>query len=332
MLLRLPARRAARRALAGVPRRRARRRASPSPRELPVLDETALAERRCAQRRAARRRGRPSVPSPSRTSSQSSAGSRSTSARSRKLVVDAPVVLAPGERRHDPLAAPAATPPRAASRSSRRRPPPRRSSAAAPPRSSQVSTKATSDDSRRRRRTRVAATSANAPTYAEVHAPAAGARSGRGWRPPAAGRRAEGADARFAASRLAKIAPKSETPIEPPICRKSVEPEVATPSSSYGHRVLGGEDEHLHRHPEPEAEHDHVRAPSARRASSTPIPREEVHRQRHQRRPDDRERLVAAEAADQLPAADRGHEQAGHHRRQQRAPTRVGLWPLTIWR
>jgi hypothetical protein len=38
--------------------------------------------------------------------------------------------------------------------------------------------------------------------------------------------------ARFAASRLAKIAPKSETPIEPPTCRKSVEPDVATPRSS----------------------------------------------------------------------------------------------------
>ena len=36
------------------------------------------------------------------------------------------------------------------------------------------------------------------------------------------------------ASRLAKIAPKIETPIEPPIWRNSVEPEVATPSILYG--------------------------------------------------------------------------------------------------
>ena len=32
-------------------------------------------------------------------------------------------------------------------------------------------------------------------------------------------------------SRLTKIVPKSATPIEPPICRDSVDPEVATPSS-----------------------------------------------------------------------------------------------------
>ena len=33
------------------------------------------------------------------------------------------------------------------------------------------------------------------------------------------------------ASWFAKIAPKAATPIEPPIWRKSVAPEVATPSS-----------------------------------------------------------------------------------------------------
>ena len=42
------------------------------------------------------------------------------------------------------------------------------------------------------------------------------------------------ASARLLASWLAKIAPKTETPIEPPTCRKSVDPEVATPSCSYG--------------------------------------------------------------------------------------------------
>ena len=35
-------------------------------------------------------------------------------------------------------------------------------------------------------------------------------------------------------SRFAKIAPKIETPTAPPIWRKSVEPDVATPSISYG--------------------------------------------------------------------------------------------------
>ena len=40
-----------------------------------------------------------------------------------------------------------------------------------------------------------------------------------------AGRRA----ASSSTSLLAKIAPNAETPIEPPTCRKSVEPEVATP-------------------------------------------------------------------------------------------------------
>ena len=36
-------------------------------------------------------------------------------------------------------------------------------------------------------------------------------------------------EASSCASRFAKIAPKTETPIEPPIWRKSVEPDVATP-------------------------------------------------------------------------------------------------------
>ncbi len=42
------------------------------------------------------------------------------------------------------------------------------------------------------------------------------------------------AAASSAASRLAKIAPKTATPTEPPTWRNSVDPEVATPSSSYG--------------------------------------------------------------------------------------------------
>jgi len=36
------------------------------------------------------------------------------------------------------------------------------------------------------------------------------------------------------AKRFAKIAPKIETPTAPPIWRNNVEPDVATPSISYG--------------------------------------------------------------------------------------------------
>ena len=52
----------------------------------------------------------------------------------------------------------------------------------------------------------------------------------------------------------------------------------------------------------------------------------------HERGADDRERLVAAEAADQLAAEDRGDEQAAHQRQSAADRSSVGLWPLTTWR
>ena len=69
-----------------------------------------------------------------------------------------------------------------------------------------------------------------------------------------------------AASREVMIAPKIATPNEPPIWRKNVADEVATPISRGEHGVLHGEHEHLHHDAEAEAEHEHAeRDPPVRR-------------------------------------------------------------------
>jgi hypothetical protein len=64
---------------------------------------------------------------------------------------------------------------------------------------------------------------------------------------------------------LAKMAPKMATPIEPPIWRKRVEPELATPRYFVVDGVLGGEHEHLDDQPEAEPEHEHGGAGHQRR-------------------------------------------------------------------
>ena len=182
------------------------------------------------------------------------------------------------DRAEDALELVVASSRRAAMRSSRR--PPRRAPSArsGTSRSSQVSRNASDRDRRSRRGTPAAAPAANASTYGawtarrqvlddrgvrrrrDVHARAAGARRARG------------------ASRFAKIAPNTDTPIEPPIWRKSVEPEVATPRQLVVDRVLGGEHEHLHHHPEPEAEHEHVDAPRVQIGVDDAEPREQEQR------------------------------------------------------
>ena len=106
----------------------------------------------------------------------------------------------------------------------------------------------------------------------------------RRGRKPIERRRVERADTgrrslareRMSSSRLVKIAPRIAVPTEPPIERNSVAPEVATPSSSYGDRVLHGEHEHLHHHAEPEAEHEHV----DRGAAAVLVPASIVRQQR----------------------------------------------------
>ena len=66
--------------------------------------------------------------------------------------------------------------------------------------------------------------------------------------------------ARCLASWFANTAPNAATPIEPPTCRKSVEPGRRHAEVLVVDRVLRGEHEHLQHHPEPEAEHEHVDA------------------------------------------------------------------------
>ena len=59
--------------------------------------------------------------------------------------------------------------------------------------------------------------------------------------------------ARFAARRLAKIAPKRAIPIEPPICRNRIDPDGGDAHQLLVDRVLDGEHQHLHDHPDPDA-------------------------------------------------------------------------------
>ena len=149
-----------------------------------------------------------------------------------ELVVDAPAVLAPRERRHDPLQLGqrfGLAGHREALGDALR---PRRSCAAAP-RAAASSAGTRRARHRLPRRTPAAAT--RRTRRCRPRAPrAAAARRAPDSRLAAAGRPGGSALATFVASRLAKIAPKIETPIEPPTWRKSVEPEVATPSCSYG--------------------------------------------------------------------------------------------------
>ena len=85
-----------------------------------------------------------------------------------------------------------------------------------------------------------------------------------------------------------------------------------------GHGVLDGEDEHLHDEPEAETEHEHVGGGGGN-ARAGIHQREEVEPDDHDRRADDRVDLVAARACDQLAGADRGDQQASHHRQQLQA-------------
>ena len=98
-------------------------------------------------------------------------------------------------------------------------------------------------------------------------------------------------------------------------------------------RVLGGEHEHLHDETEAEPENDHVAGDDERRGVGVDGG-EQPEPEGRERRPCDRERPVVAEAGDQLPARDRGDQQAGHHRRDQqpRGGRTVALHVLEVER
>jgi hypothetical protein len=83
-------------------------------------------------------------------------------------------------------------------------------------------------------------------------------------------------------------------------------------------RVLGDQHEHLQHEAQPEPEDEQVCGSDQGRRPDVQ-PREEKQADRHDRGTGDRERLVAAEAADQLPAADGRDEEARHHRGEQQA-------------
>ena len=81
-----------------------------------------------------------------------------------------------------------------------------------------------------------------------------------------------------ACRRLAKIVPKIETPIEPPICRKSVEPDVATPMQLVGRPAFcTASTSTCITIPSPRPSTTHVERRLARSASSTLEPREQEH-------------------------------------------------------
>ena len=85
-----------------------------------------------------------------------------------------------------------------------------------------------------------------------------------------------------------------------------------------GDRVLHGHHQDLHDHAEAGAQHQHVSRGEPRRRFNLDL-RQARQRQRHQRRADDRKNPVAADAADDLSANDRGDEHAEHHRRHVQA-------------
>ena len=169
-----------------------------------------------------------------------------------------------------------------------------------------------------------------APRRTPARRPTAPAAAAPGWRPdrspsvrsaPAGSR-----EASSAARRLAKIAPKSATPIEPPIWRKSVEPDVATPMFRGSTAFCTASTSTCITIPSPRPSTTPLPSTSQRRRADLQ-PREQEEPDRHQRRAGDRERLVAAPARDQVAAHDRRHEHARHQRRRARAPTSSGSIP-----
>jgi hypothetical protein len=110
---------------------------------------------------------------------------------------------------------------------------------------------------------------------------------------------------------LAKIAPKSATPIEPPTWREERRSGGGDSQLLVGDSVLYGEHEHLHDHSQAETEHDHVQRDPPDRCVH-PERGEQRKRHGHDRRARDWERPVAAETTDQVAAHDRRNKQAGH--------------------
>jgi hypothetical protein len=81
-------------------------------------------------------------------------------------------------------------------------------------------------------------------------------------------------------------------------------------------RVLDRQDQHLADHPEAEAKHQHVQR--GRELCGVRIHgRERNQPDRHQREPKDREEFIAAGTGDDAARADRGDQDAQHHRQQE---------------
>src|SRR5512133_3803842 len=95
------------------------------------------------------------------------------------------------------------------------------------------------------------------------------------------------------------------------------EPQAGAGPRSSGSRQREAGSRAGSRHSEPEAEYDHVDRclPGRHRDADAG---EQVHGECHQGGAGDRKRLVASEAADQLPASDRRDEHAAHQRREQK--------------
>ena len=119
-------------------------------------------------------------------------------------------------------------------------------------------------------------------------------------------------------SRVNSTDRNTAVPSVPPICRKNVAEEVATPMSLGRHRVLDRQDQRLHVEPETETEQEGERVHPYDRGVDVD-PGQQQHAGDQQHHADDREDPVAAGAGDDLTGSHRPDHDAEHHRHQQQA-------------
>ena len=117
-------------------------------------------------------------------------------------------------------------------------------------------------------------------------------------------------------STWSKIAPNTAVPNEPPIDRKKVDPDVAAPRSLYSTAFCTAITSTCMVPPDARRRGRTCRAELRQEAGRDGQQGQQVEPQRHRRRAQDREDLVAAPPADQLTGRNRGEQQPDHHRQQ----------------